>query len=489
MKGPFIFKVPTGFNNPQFDKSLDSIGGPRDAKQVDTDRWVRRPLRGIQIKKETFATIHVFRANQQRVGIHNSSANLSGKEKNFTSNFLLQAVSEVRAEKFQPITTFSSTYGFFFGEQPRMLTFQAVLMNTADFQWEVEWWANYDEYLRGTKLTERGARAYVSYDDKVVEGYVNHAMTIINATQPQEVQLTFTMWVTAYNTLVTPGDSAFPPSDSVLSTDDQIRVESIDGNLVSTTAEVRRLNEQQILLAADADRNQQGSPIGLFNKLRRSLSSLQNTTDSTLIGARNFLFGRNLVVPKGFAGSARQSGDPQFIPRINIRTPGRVRGPLQARTFVYDNFDEYPKGGGNKKNKTREELALIDSAYQRHFGLSGLSLAGFRDASSSEFEKKAIETFRSEFGIDVEDEDGGQTSDAMRVLGKVTYGVVSFGAAHLAASQKKRQQESQAGQQRQFESQVTASSSSRAPSGILEAQVVEANLIDPTSLATPSSGS
>ena len=121
---------------------------------------VRRPNSGTQLDKDTFASLSVVTSAGAAVPLLDAGGTPDDKGAQATStrytNFLLQSVSEDRMEKQQILETFGEPYIFFFGERPRILNFQGILINTFDFNGEAEWWHNYDNYLRGTKLTEMG---------------------------------------------------------------------------------------------------------------------------------------------------------------------------------------------------------------------------------------------------------------------------------------------------------------------------------------------
>lgn len=168
----------------------------------------RRPVRGLEIKEDTFAQIRVIKADGSEIPLLDSGS-MGGKAKGYT-NFILQAVTEARMEKHQIVETFGEDYIFFFGEQPRFLDCQAVLINSNDFNWVGEFWANYEQYLRGTKCAEIGARIYLFYDDVIVDGYMVMAQAARNAQQPMEVPLQFRVFLTGYQNISLIGDPNYP---------------------------------------------------------------------------------------------------------------------------------------------------------------------------------------------------------------------------------------------------------------------------------------
>ena len=387
-----------------------------------SQQFVRRPMRGIQLKREVFAVLSVA-----GVALKNSSAqkrNLVG----FTSNFLLQAVQEARQEKFQPVTTFGAPYGFFFGEQPRMVTCQAVLLNTADFQWEAEWWENYDQYLRGTRLVDRGLRVSLTYEDVLLEGYLVQASTSKSEPNPWAVNLTFTMWVVGVTYLVDVGATsidAFHDESSGASASEFDEFDSDNATGPTMSEEVRARNIQALSST---------SGIGLIGAVRNAVSTVNSFTDkvgSAVDSALDWLYGRNLVIPAGLAGSERVAGSAAFAEgngavllstaggvlsvsegSITVRAPVRVSATVAPKgNFYDDNVDEYPTRYASvvKPTGAQEPRDTIDPA------------VAFAEAM-----------FRN-FGIDVSNDSGQKTSEVMRALGRSTFAALSYAASGASA--------------------------------------------------------
>jgi hypothetical protein len=124
----------------------------------------------------------------------------SGKKKvsKYYTDFSLVKVEENRAEKLQIAQTFGDDFIFMFGERPRMLSCTGVLVNTRDFEWRSRFWENYEKYLRGTRLVEMDARAYLSWDDVLAEGYILSASALDIAQEPHAIQFSFILLVTSY---------------------------------------------------------------------------------------------------------------------------------------------------------------------------------------------------------------------------------------------------------------------------------------------------
>jgi len=129
----------------------------------------------------------------------------SGQMKDAWTDWILQTVKETRVEKTQLIETFGDNYLYVFGERPRTLSFQGILLNTADYNWRAEFWENWDFYFRATKLVQLDARMYISWDDVLVEGYPISANAHESAESPNAMVFSFNFYVTSYTSLAAKG--------------------------------------------------------------------------------------------------------------------------------------------------------------------------------------------------------------------------------------------------------------------------------------------
>ncbi len=247
---------------------------------------VRRPVRGIQLKSETFATIGVFDGESAK-GVYDSSG--TGKDGKVThvtthrtANFILQSVSIDMEEKFQPVQTFGLTYGFFFGERPHIYSFVAVLVDTDDFPWLIDWFHNYEEKLRGTKLTMDNTAVTVSVEEHRIKGYLTRCVLSKDASNPLMVQLNFSMWVTEHTTDDSPpGDTRVPYSGKGLNV-------STTPQMWDTTDAVRRANVERLSAA--------NSP-GWLRKTIQNISAFKNKYDSAVQSVEDFLYNRSITTP------------------------------------------------------------------------------------------------------------------------------------------------------------------------------------------------
>jgi len=191
----------------------------QDTAPTRNPQNVRRPFRGIQVKRDTYATIKVVDALGNPIPLIDSSAPPAEEggrigQSLAYSNFILQGVQEQRVEKQQIVETFGEDYIFFFGERPRIYTFNAMLINTRNFNWKSEWWTNYENTLRGTRLLERNARMYIYYDDVVIEGYMLQAQAQASTDSPYMLPLTFQVFCTNHAFISEVGSIFTPLADT-----------------------------------------------------------------------------------------------------------------------------------------------------------------------------------------------------------------------------------------------------------------------------------
>lgn len=169
----------------------------RGAAAANVTQPHRRPLNGLEIYEDTYATLSVTRPNGTPVNLKHTAVGDESLEDSYTSSFIVQSISESREEKQQMVPTFGDDYAYYFGQRPRMITVNAILPHAENFQWNQEFWTNYENTLRGTRLVDKDARVYLYVDRQVYEGYMVNADTTRSADNQHIVQLRFTMHVTA----------------------------------------------------------------------------------------------------------------------------------------------------------------------------------------------------------------------------------------------------------------------------------------------------
>lgn len=365
----------TSFRNSAIGDPTESNSRPGSgrASVIGNFDHVRRPVRGIQIKEDTYATIQVRTADGRNIplvdagGSRIDTANPDFAYTNKFSNFLLQAIQESRMEKMQVVQTFGAPFVFFFGEHPRMIAGSGVLLNTEDFNWRSEFLENYDKYLRGTKCVENKARVTLSWDDIVVEGFFVKVDIQDTADNNNFVRMDFQMFLTNYQNVSRIGFSQFPSSSAEINLDpnDLDTTGEGIGNLKSQTQLVRNLNSQSLSLKNSMLQT-------IRDGIQRTLTIDGNLT-SVLQLANQFVSGRNIRVPFGFAAGSVFDEETQ-IALASVDTSDRtillqsklagqdfsILGFLGVKTLpvkygrIQDNIDEYIartiSGSGNPIN-------------------------------------------------------------------------------------------------------------------------------------------
>lgn len=291
---------------------------------------VRRPLRGIEVREDTHAIVKVVRTDGREIPLFDSSSP-DGLSSDGYANFLLQQVQEARMEKHQVIETFGEAYVFFFGENPRFVDCQAVLLNSNDFNWLAEWEENYERYLRGTKLAEMGARLYLFYNDVILEGYMVGSQKVEQVMQPYQAGIQFRLFVTNYRNLgfvEAPDNTYYPTRDSVMLPDG-----------IELTASGSAESLVNAFRGEALDRAQQDSSNRVGDSLLRTFET----------GANPFVSGTRVSdlirkMPPSFAVSERVWSELINNPSVN-HTKGLVlRNGMPIRGLITDNVDEYTGG-------------------------------------------------------------------------------------------------------------------------------------------------
>lgn len=328
------------------------------AKKDPKDRYrnVRRPTRGIEVKDDTYAIIKILNADGEELPLVDSGAKQKegqiGQDTDY-SNFMIQKLDEQRVEKQQIVETFGEDFIFFFGEQPRFINVTGVLMNTNDFNWKSEFWHNYENHLRGTRLVEQNARMYLFFDDVVIEGYLIRANTSHDAMNPYHLPFQFQMFVTNYAILSNVGSIFIPEHERT----DLIEHE-VTG-LPSSTEQIASINAATNPNSIIQPSGEIGAG-GLHAFLSFQASSgggASFSISSTLENIKNRFFGKRVNVPDGVGSQLR-------LPPIENR--GQFK-PAPRGLPIHRMLDEYPESAGllpsfdtNEILRVAQELQLRD---------------------------------------------------------------------------------------------------------------------------------
>ncbi|CAB4130975.1 hypothetical protein UFOVP276_144 [uncultured Caudovirales phage] len=366
---------------------------------------VRRPLRGIEIKDDRYATIRIRRADGTDIPLTDAGS-LNGASsgtqtpagsgiayggytapKSATSvvysNFIIESIEDSRQEKAQIMETFGEPYVFFFGERPRVLQVSGILFNTLDFNWRTEFWENYEKRLRGTKLVEQNARMYLHWDDIVVEGYTLGAQASEVADMPYHVRFSFTLFVTnhTYLSAINSEDGAFPMHMGAPNPDTIAGI-ATDPNYAGT------LNGTAATKGIASLMN-----IGTAAGLALTATSLAKATGMAT-GTNTKTKFTGLDIAKQAVGLGLFSASMTFMNVVSeyfrnkkIAHPKRT---LKWRTKINDNFDEYLKNG----EMATQWSPAYDEDYIRYMQIRQQSLDTYYKVSS------VVQTTLTATGID-----------------------------------------------------------------------------------------
>lgn len=417
-------------------KQKDTFDSESSDSRIGLYHHVRRPVRGIQIKDDTYATIQVRQANGIAIPLFDAAAPSDTGKGIRNSNFIINSVQEQRAEKQQIILTFGEPYIFFFGEQPRIITVSGVLLNTEDFNWRAEWWENYDRYLRGTQCVRMKTRVYLSWDDIVVEGYIFQASAAEEATEQNYVRFQFQMFLTNYQNISSIGDINAHWSGKDINLDPST-VDLPGTGGTSSTALVRQANvvSEQLASGQNSASLFEYLRSGNINGAHQRLVQLQGQLVDFLSMAGQFVSGRNIRVPVGFEGAAAFDQEVQMaiasIPGasevINGTADGRV---ITLKTGGLNLVPEFRAALKSKFGPSRVGLPLsanedefIARVQQDETGAQKFTnlFAGQAAADDAAIDK--VKEVYEEFGIETE-----PPSELTLFFRRKMFGIVALGA-------------------------------------------------------------
>lgn len=287
---------------------------------------VRRPLRGFEIKQDTYAVLRVMKANGEFISVIDAAGDIiegegSVARTNQYTNFFIQQVAEERHEKQQIVDTFGDAFIFFFGEAPRIAQVSGFLLNTADFNWRNEFWDNYERYFRGTRLVEQNARLYLIYDDIILEGYMLGAQAQDDTNRPHVIQFSFTMFISGYSTISALGNPNYPSASEGGATADAATQQTSLGQSIQRAqgspgnqADLRETNTQ---IAGNNLRRSGGPAVGSIGKLAQSVrnnSLLQDPSTESTVSALRGAYGNTSQLTSGLRSvvSGLGSGRPSL---------------------------------------------------------------------------------------------------------------------------------------------------------------------------------
>lgn len=398
-----ISSITTGFINtaPNYE------GSPAGTM---TSGHIRRPTRGISIKQETFAQLYIVDSltTESQVELRNSSA--SGGTSSFTANFLVNSVSETRAEKSQPVPTFGHDYIYFFGQQPKIVNFNCTLLNSENFRWEEEWWYNYEHYFRGTKLAAESRMIRLVVDETVIYGYMTNCTASKDSQNPHVVPISFSIHVTdIFSTRPENKIGSSLVADHA-STENQYGYIDL-GTDTNTALNAIAIGEDS-LAVRDYNLKKYANNTDIPGALLRFLGDpsgflLDKVDDLTGNWAQNlynFAYGKNIVLPVDAAYADFASGNPQYAEGTAnyYKLVEALEKPKQAITVLKvesyspkkksnatrfsDNVDEYvnksqrftfgPSQKDTQRNAVKDRTEVVADALSKAYGLDKKLLLG-----------------------------------------------------------------------------------------------------------------
>lgn len=378
---------------------------------------VRRMTNGIVLADETFATLRVVTGDGRNIPIidggsrdmkGSSPLEILGKRATSTySNFLLQSVAEDRQEKSQIVETFGESFIFLFGERPKMMTFSGILANTADFNWEAEWWFNYDKFLRGTRCVENDAQVFLSFDHTIVGGFILGCSAQKSSQERNWVNFTFQMFVNSYTNFSAIGSPNLNDGDAGLAAQDPKVAAAFRPKIVPEIGTALRgySGPGNISLAS-------GFSLSKLNQVQGAIEKVKSTVSSTLQTLNNRLNGTIVRVPVGFEGSMVFDDD---LPKVSLS--GNARDLNGATPILFsefkDNDAEYV-GTGSHYGSAQNSLGAV----QRAFEADPIFVLKKDQKSASDLARAAWRNA----GLAVPEEEVGQVQ---RLVGEIGLGIVA----------------------------------------------------------------
>jgi len=145
-------------------------------------------------------TVGIFpKENRQASLVIKTFASSNTPEANTVTinEFFLTQVSEPSNEKYQIYQTFDQDFIFFFDRNPHVYVYSGVLINAEDnFEWRNTFQREYENTLRGTKCVENGARAVLSFENVIRQGYLLDLNLQNTSNNPLHTPFSFTFFVT-----------------------------------------------------------------------------------------------------------------------------------------------------------------------------------------------------------------------------------------------------------------------------------------------------
>ncbi len=192
-----------------------ATGDERTNERFKRFRQVRnRSYRGVEPKGDNFSSLRIISGLTEKKAETGAQQRRAGGFLVFgTDQFVLQSAQETDTERVQLVETFGEPVAFFFGRRPRVFNYSGFLYNSGkpktvvdsasqfgasqvanSMLWRDNFKIAYELFLRGTKCVQFKARAYLTYDRTVREGFILN-VSMQQDIRPNIVNFSFSMFV------------------------------------------------------------------------------------------------------------------------------------------------------------------------------------------------------------------------------------------------------------------------------------------------------
>ena len=116
------------------------------------------------------------------------------------NNFSLTGVTEQKEQMTKVHMNFGGSWNaFFFGDKPTVYAFNGFFLDSKEYPYYQEFMMAYDNYLAGRKCVENKFQMLITYDGKIIGGYILGINTSANANNPYMKSFSFTVLVASEN--------------------------------------------------------------------------------------------------------------------------------------------------------------------------------------------------------------------------------------------------------------------------------------------------
>ena len=361
-----------------------------------------------------------------------------GKSNSWTS-FLLQNIQIPGSDSVQVLRTFRALHFNFPGSEPKALQVNGLLMNTADFNWHVEFWRNYEAYFKGSRCAELRARVRLVVDDFQYDGFMTNAVANMSADMPNAVSFSFGLLLSQDPVLLTGPSTVTPDSQEKPGS---IVLSEYTSNTSKARAAILNSKKQTVDSAEQFVRDVASGIDSASQTIKLGLAQITKSIEG-------FLAGREIRLPAGYEGVNASTSQP--IVAANAadaaqlqRLLDQLTGPGASRVLIADsakdtlqsvlNFREYLElPEGHFYDNTDEYLEAQDKDPRAVYDLvDEFGLEVDSPEVKAENNKKYVNAVMKKYGVDTKNW-GEERSLGVQIAGKLVGAAVSVGAGLLTS--------------------------------------------------------